>query len=107
MTASPAEGTVPGPVYDFDGTKTTRTYRTGYKMANVSDIPSAYVRRMAVEDIIEISRLQFKVLTEEKYDFKQAAKDFKVRDAVCCGSPEPTRPATRWANVGRRLLLMS
>jgi hypothetical protein len=77
-------------------TEMKRVVLPGFRSLNVSDIPSECLRRMAIEDVVEISRLQMKVAEEDKYNYDQAAKDF----TVSWSSPLRSRPRTTKGLIG-------
>lgn len=99
----------PFPGFQADGTKIALA-RVGGRAISLSDIPNAYLYRMAVEDIVEVSKVQMRVLQESKYDYKQAAADFQVRRPArsCLVSPcsvSPSAPAEAYLNLptGQRI----
>ena len=93
----------PNPAADFplpgilaDGTKMTET-RTGERLISLSDLQRRHLHRMAAEDLVEISRIQMRVVQESSYDYKQAAADFQVRlpPRRCpCPRRSPPRPSS-------------
>lgn len=60
-----------------DGTKSSAT-RTGERLMSLADLPNRYLHRVAVEDLVEITKIHLRVVQESKYDYKQAAEDFIV-----------------------------